>query len=230
MHQGAITADHAAKVSPVERIWVLGAGRFGLRAAMLLHQKIPQGAITLVDSRPLAEAPADVEFVCGDAVDWLVEHLVDDSVETWIIPAVPFHLAAEWLKRKIIVAGKSVLPVAISAATANRFPNPYRLGPSQLALSHADFLCPENCPEPEKFCTFTGQPRPEPLYRLLDTAAGDGFTPLVLRSRQFGAGVGGYLPADLLDLYNRAVSLPGAKLLVGTACSCHGIIDGLRIG
>lgn len=220
----------AGKRESAEKIWVLGAGKFGLRAALMMRKELPAAAITLVDSRQLTTVPAEIECVCADAVDWLVEHLTPDTDVAAIIPAVPLHLAAEWLKRKIMLARGAVSTVEITAATVQGFPNPCRLSPSQLAVSHADFLCPENCAEPEGLCTVTGQDRPAPLYRLLERTGCGNYTPLIVRSRQFGPGVGGYAPADLWELYRRARALRNIPLLIGTACKCHGIIDGLRTG
>jgi hypothetical protein len=37
----------------------------------------------------------------------------------------------------------------------------------QVFISHADFICPDNCPEPKDKCTVTGKPRPKDLFRLL---------------------------------------------------------------
>jgi hypothetical protein len=50
---------------------------------------------------------------------------------------------------------------------------------------------------------------------------------LVIRSHQLGAGVGGYRVKELFDLGER-VEKTFAPILLSTACSCHGVITGLK--
>lgn len=224
-----MVATYRKSGSAAAQVWILGGGRFGRQAMNVMRRQPFPAALTLVDTREVAGLPSGLEVVRGDAVDWLVDHLPEASGTVWIIPAVPVHLAVEWLKRSIVSAGGTVQPVAMQETMLQFFPHPYRLASSQLAVSHADFLCPPNCMEPEELCTYTKKPRPEPLYSLLQRVGG-GFTPVIVRSRQFGSGVGGYFPEDLQMLYKRAVSQPNIPLLIGTACKCHGIVDGLMVG
>lgn len=224
-----MVSTHDAMQTTGEEVWILGGGRFGRHAVEMIQKQTSTAAITVVDRQVIHELPSAVEFVHGDAVAWLVEHLAEDTAAGKIIPAVPVHLLAEWLKRKILSAGGGVHSVEIAEGLLKNFPNPYRLNPSQLAVSHADFLCPSSCIEPEEVCTYTQQPRPTPLYDFLQKQPCGDFTPLIVRSRQFGSGVGGYYSEDFWDLLKRVVSLPKIPLLIGTACKCHGIVDGLII-
>ncbi|MFW2366078.1 MAG: hypothetical protein ACN4GW_06655 [Desulforhopalus sp.] len=212
-----------------EKVWILGGGRFGQQAVEVMLKKTSPEAITLVDTRMIQELSGDITFIQEDAVDWLVDHLSRGSGVGKIIPALPVHLVVEWLKGKISSSGAVVQSVDINDELLENFPNPYRTSPSQIVVSNADFICPPTCVEPEKLCTYTKQPRPTPLYHLLQEQSGRGFIPLIVRSRQFGSGVGGYYPEDIWVLYERVLALRNTPLLIGTACKCHGIVDGLIV-
>jgi hypothetical protein len=205
---------------------VLGGGQFGQRAVDLLRKDVPAVDLVVIDRQPLSDLPAGVKCIRADGVAWLVEHFVRQSRVGKIIPAIPKHLAAEWLKRKLAEEGGDVREVDIPDDLLQRFPHAMRLSPSQIVMSHADFICPPNCAEPDELCSVTRRPRPTPLHYLLETMNCGSFTPLIIRSRQFAAGVGGFFPEDLWQLLARARSLPGTPLLVGSACKCHGIVDG----
>ena len=210
-----------------ETVWVIGCGQFGRRAVELLKESVPASKIVVVDSLPVSDLPEDVEIVCADGVEWFVEHFSPETNVQRIIPALPLHLAAEWMKKKLLVEQRIVRPAEIPDKQLHLFPHPIRLSASSVVMSHADFICPSNCPEPEVLCTYTRQRRPLSLYRLLETTVSGNFTPLIVRSRQFASGVGGFFPEDLWHLLERGRVLPGKPLLVGTACKCHGIVDGL---
>ncbi len=221
------TSTHEKSAPRPETVWVLGGGRFGRRAVDLTRAAHPVSTIVVVDTLSVPGLPKDVEIVCADGIEWLAEHLTEDARVNKIIPALPLHVAADWIKKKLSGELKIVRPAEIFDQQLQHFPNPIRLNLSRVAMSHADFLCPANCSEPEDLCTYTRRQRPPPLYSTLETAALGNFVPLILRSRQFASGVGGFLPEDLWNLLVRARLLPGIPLLIGTACKCHGIVDGL---
>lgn len=208
-----------------EIIWILGGGKFGRRATKLLRQVTPDATILMIEKRPALHLPSDIEFICGDGVEWLYDHFVPDSPVTKIIPAIPVHLAADWLKVKLSEEGFVLRSLEIPGKLLQQMPHPIQLQPGKVVTSHADFICPENCAEPDTLCSYTRQPRPPSLYRLLETMKCGSFIPLIIRSRQFAPGVGGFFPGDLWTLLKRARSLPDTPLLVGTACKCHGVVD-----
>lgn len=213
-----------------ESIWILGGGQFGRHAASMLHKNSPNADIILVEKETLAEMPENVNCIHEDGVHWLARNLTIDSKVTKIVPALPLHLATEWLKHLLSEKGITWQPVDIPNDVLNRFPHPIRQSPSQAVLSHADFICPAHCNEPDNICTHTGQERPQALYKLIENMNNGPFTSLVIRSRQFAPGVGGFFPEDLWHLSQQAESRPETPLLIATACKCHGIIDGLTIG
>lgn len=217
----------AGKILPQEIAWVLGGGQFGRRAVEQLKRTIPGIQVVVVDVQPVGGLPSDVEAVCADGVEWLAKHLTPDAVVSRIVPALPVHLAAEWLRIKLTDKQGCLQDREIPDDVLSRLPHPVRLGPSQIALSHADFLCPPDCVEPGNLCTHTRQPRPLSMYRLLETFDCGAFNPLIVRSYQFGPGTGGFFPEQLWNLLARVRQLHDLPLLVGSACKCHGIVDGL---
>ncbi len=210
-----------------ETFWIIGGGQFGRRAVELLKKDAPAGKIIVVDKIPIRNLPDGIEMICADGITWLTEHFTPDAAVDKIIPALPVHLAADWLKTQLINKHTIVHPAEITDAQLCHFPHPMRINPSRIVMSHADFICPPNCSEPGDLCTYTGKKRPTSLYRLLETMVIGNFVPLIVRSRQFHSGVGGFFPEDLWHLLERARLLPGTPLLIGTACKCHGVVDGL---
>lgn len=208
-----------------ETIWILGGGKFGRRAAKLLTRTTSAPNIVMIEQEPVLDLPPDIELVCADGVEWFAEQFVPDSLVRKIIPAIPIHLAVEWLKQRLLSEGFVLRSLEIPEKLSRQFPHPIRIDSSKIVMSHADFICPENCAEPDKLCSYTQQLRPPPLYNLLRAIDDRDFTPLIVRSRQFASGVGGFYPEDLWNLLTRARLYPGVPLLVGTACKCHGVVD-----
>ncbi|GAB4285430.1 MAG: hypothetical protein Kow0092_39490 [Deferrisomatales bacterium] len=211
----------------METIWVLGAGTFGRHAARTLSNMDGTRRLLLVDrdEEPLRRVPpqeGDTER--ADAVAFLAAGLEGSDRPDWIVPAVPIHLAARWCQARLGPGSLERHPVP--EAVARALPNPLRAAPDELYVSHATFRCPPGCEEPRDTCTVTGRPRPANLFELLGQLRVAPFRSLVVRSHQLGPGVGGYRPAQLLDLLEEVRRTRG-PLLVSTACRCHGVVTGL---
>ena len=149
----------------MDSCWILGAGRFGRRALSVLGRKYPEAAITVVDrdGDPVGEAPAGgrISAVRAEAVTYLVEHLKPgQSAPEWIVPAVPVHVAYEWVTRRLAAEGFRPTPLAVPETVVQSLPNVFRGTGGAIYASNADFICPDNCPEPDAICTHTGKPRP----------------------------------------------------------------------
>lgn len=215
--------------SDPEIIWIIGGGKFGKHAAVRLWHRAPHAEIIMVDREEIANPPKNLTFIRADGVAWLADNLTPDSGVSKIIPALPLHLAVDWLQKILPEQGLESRLFELPDGLLAKLPHPIRQSPSRAVLSHADFICPESCSEPAAICTHTGKTRPPELFKLIGELEYPPFKPLVLRSRQFAAGVGGFLPGDLWDLCTRVISAKTTPLLIGTACKCHGIIDGLTI-
>jgi len=207
--------------------WILGAGRFGRLAVerLLARREPPQ--LVVVDQNPdklilLADLP--LERVNEDVLDFLRANL--EERPDWIVPAVPIHVAFVWLAAELGGVGQvEMLPVPITVDA--QVPNPWRDGKGGLYTSVATFRCPDNCSEPRDRCTVTGLRRSDDLFTLLAGIRVPGSVPLVVRSHQLAAGVGGYRPSALRRLLRGAEAARGS-VLVATACRCHGVIHALR--
>ncbi len=210
-------------------IWIIGLGRFGLIALERLSAGHPDRRFTAVD--PVAEslrrgAERGAGTVLADGVSFLAERLGREEGPDWIVPALPVHLAAEWClarlgpgraRRAPLPAGLEEIPLNPMAGTAG-----------DLYVSNADFQCPDDCPEPADRCTVTGKARKPNLFDRLADLRIPGHRPVVIRSHQLGPGVGGYRPAALFDLLDRAEGSEGPAL-IATACRCHGVLTPVTI-
>jgi len=210
-------------------ILILGAGKFGRKAAQVLcGQK--NNRITLVDAdvdRGKGVAAVGAQFECADSISYLAERLKSADPPDWIVPAVTLHVAFEWLRTTLPEeAGLELLPVP--AAVRAQLPNPMEGEGHQVYASYADFICPDDCPEPAEICTYTGQARRGILYRELARIEYADYTPVVVRSRQLTPGLGGFRPDDLFTALGETVSA-GGPVLLSTACKCHGVIQAFRI-
>ena len=212
-----------------DAVWILGAGRFGTIAAERLSARVPPRQIQVIDHRSdrLAGLPEGVDAVIGDAVAYLATHLGTGSDPAWIVPAVPVHVAWEFIRMRLAdpVSLEALAPEADLVAA---LPNAMKGGGGAIYTSIADFLCPDNCPEPAERCTHTGRQRPMELYQSLPDIAGDRWISVVIRSRQLAPGVGGYSPRALHDALER-VKAADRPVLLATACRCHGVLHCLKM-
>lgn len=207
------------------QVVIIGAGHFGTRAARILSRD-SERRIWMVDPSETDPVPGpSVERILDDGIDFLVEWVPRLDAEVVVVPALPVHLAATWLCRTPI-PGMSLQPVAVPGEVAPTLPHTWDGGFGTLLVSHVDFLCPEDCPEPEEGCTVTGEIRP-PLYGVLRELPVPGFRVHVIQSRQLAPGLGGYTVQDLLNLRDRVQGSGGGKWLIGTACRCHGVVSAL---
>ncbi len=207
-------------------IWVIGGGKFGQKAVHHFLSKTMDYEITLVDTSLPEILPSKVAAVIADGPSWLAENLTEKSDISAIIPAIPLHLAYEWLKIKLHRDDKvSLQPLCFPEKILKVLPNPMPTQIGQVAASHADFICPDNCREPENICTFTGKPRPQPLFDLLNGIKYFDLYSVVLISHQIYPGVGGLSPKDLWNVYCAVRNMNGKPILLSTSCKCHGIIN-----
>ncbi len=212
---------------PMKKIWVLGAGKFGRLALESILRHLPEVEITLIDSRATGVDVKGVTFFCEDGINWLVKNLEREGAPDMIIPAIPVHMVAEWMKEKSD-GNATLAPAPFPKHLLTRIPHSLQNGDSQAYVSHADFLCPENCGEPELYCSYTGEERKEDMFRLLADLKDTGCTVLVVRSYQLFPGVGGIYPEDMWSLLDSAHNFLDKPLLVATACRCHGVVDCLQ--
>ncbi len=213
-----------------QKIWVIGGGRFGQIAIKRITKFIKGAEITLIDKKALSLEYSHLKIVQKDGVRWVDAMLKAQKEVDFIIPAFPEHFMVEWLKLQLSSCDQ-LQPVEIKDKWLELLPHPYLGIKGRVYVSHADFLCPDACREPELNCTVTGKPRPENLFSYLEKLEDLGMERIVIRSHQLLPGVGGIYPSDLWNVHRKILRLSGDMVMLGTACRCHGVVDfvGLNI-
>lgn len=213
---------------PPEKIWILGAGRFGTIACKRLTIRHTEASFLVVDSSAEELARIEERFSLPvqlqDAVSFISGRPLADDI--WIIPAVPIHVAFQWLLNRI-GEERSIQSIEVPQTTDEKLPNPFRMNSKTLYASFATFRCPDACSEPDDICTHTGKPRPGNLYEYLQQVKVPGFQMVVIRSWQLAPGVGGYPGAALKNALDAITRQPG-RYLVATSCRCHAVVDALE--
>ena len=212
----------------MEEIWIIGVGQFGFIAFQILSQSSLDRNFVLVD--PVAKnlrrcKGPTARLEISDGIEFLDKYLEKGRQPDWIIPALPVHLAAEWLLLNL--GPQKLRRVSLPPELAKSVPNPCHGTEGNLYVSHADFRCPRDCDEPRDTCTITGQQRKQNMYDFLGNLQLQPFKPLNIRSHQLGPGIGGYRAEQLLELKKTVEQVTGPVLL-STACRCHGVITGLE--
>jgi hypothetical protein len=210
-------------------IYILGAGHFGMRAAETLRRRSPEAAITVVDSDKHAlKDAADLGYETApmDAISFLMLNEKRMTPDDWIVPAVPIHVAYEWIRQKLRCETVfEELPVPKEAEL--KLPNPSRGEQGQVFATNATFTCPDDCPEPEEICTVTGEPRPQVLCATLSSIVVPGYRSVGIVSNQMAPGVGGFQLVALRTAMTEITAEEG-KILFSTACKCHGVLHAFR--
>ncbi len=212
----------------MKKVWIIGAGRFGRLAADRITGN-PHLVMVDLDAKKLEAAKGpERTLVRSDGAVYLFAHLQPESgsLPGWIVPAVPIHLAAEWLL--LVHKDRNLSRIPVPADFDAALPNPMHVENGNIFVSHADFLCPDDCAEPRHTCTFTGKPRKRNMFDLLKDVSVLKWESRVIRSHQLGPGIGGYRVGELFELAG-AVEETRGPFLLSTACRCHGVITGLRL-
>ena len=212
----------------MEEIWIIGLGQFGNLAYQRLSKTLKDRHFVLVD--PVVEnlrrcKGPTAALRISDGVEFLERHLKTGRKPDWIIPALPVHLAAEWILLHLGPARLRRVP--LPSEFDRQVPNPIRGSEGNLYVSHADFKCPADCDEPRDTCSITRKMRHQNMYDFLLNLSIKPFNSLNMRSYQLGPGIGGYRAEKLLEMKTTVEQSTGPVLL-STACRCHGVITGLE--
>ena len=205
-----------------ETFYVAGAGRFGRQAIIKLMQrsraqvfvveKNPSTVKTLLTAVPLAEE----QLIVDDAVGYLSSYIRrNDHASAWIIPTIPLHLGAALVSQ---LTGRACL----EWDEIPPLPHGFLGSNGELYSSLADFICPEDCPQPSDHCYTTGEHREKSLVQILREISFHDYPSLVLQSLQLAPGVGGFQVAAISALIEEINTIPG-PLVFSTACLCHGV-------
>ena len=210
--------------------WIIGGGQFGLYAAQKIKSQEPDAAILIVDENSKVCRQIDklgFETLCDEGIQYLAQNLTNEDYPDWIIPAIPLHVAFEWIQGKLTAEYETEI-IPVSDELESQLPHPIRGDKGQLYVSNADFVCPDDCSEPEEICTYTGEPRPRILNSFLEKIHYQNFRSVVICSRQLSPGVGGFTPKALFQGLE-IIKTEAKPVILSTACYCHGVIHAFRI-
>jgi hypothetical protein len=208
------------------KVLVLGGGRFG----KITVERLGSRAALVVEPNPTPELKAlGVEILVADGIAASVNILDSPQAPPWLVPALPLHFLMEWLflcladlAPQLHDIPENALPkVAMRHAGSKK----------EWYLSMADFVCPDDCPEPARICTQTGEPRQGQMFEMLAQMRMPGSHTRVLRSHQLAPGVGALARQELLDLRAQIIEAgSGSRWVIGTACRCHGVVQAMQLG
>lgn len=208
------------------QVLVLGGGRFGRLTVERLGPRVD----LVVEPNPAPELQAlGVKILPADGIAAAQDILDQPQAPSWLVPALPLHFLMEWLllcladlaPRLHDIPKESLPQVAMLHAGGNK----------EWYLSMADFVCPEDCPEPVRVCSQTGQPREGQMFEIMADIELPEFTTVILRSHQLAPGVGALARQELLDLREQILKDgPGSGWVIGTACRCHGVVQAMQLG
>jgi len=211
-----------------DAVFIIGAGHFGARAARIIRQRSNASVIVIDPHQKGLSSLGDlrVDKIQGDGIQFLIDnfHYLTDA--NTIVPALPIHLAYEWLIRYLpngMKAKKVPMP-----ETNPPLPHACTASEGSTLVSYADFLCPDDCPEPV-YCTVTGEKREQPLYALLRNLQLQPFHVHIIRSHQLAPGLGGYRAGDLRETAERVMKDGARMWILGTSCKCHGILTAFEL-
>jgi len=213
-----------------DSFWIIGAGEFGTRAVEKLCKKYPEASFTVVDHDQQALnglENSSIERICTEGALYVDVHINGQREPDWIIPAVPVHLAFEWVRRRIS-RERRIEVEPVPHEIEEMLPHPKRGMKGQLYVSYAHFRCPDHCTEPYDLCTWTGKPRKGLLYKKIEEISYKDYKSIVIRSRQLAGGVGGYQPEALKRSLVEILEA-NTPVLYSTACLCHGVMHAFRL-
>ena len=211
-----------------DTVFIIGAGHFGARAARIVCQQSDspvfvvdpdeKGLVNLKDLR--------VRKILGDGIQFLTRNFHYLKQANTIVPALPIHLAYEWLKR--FLPGDMKIKKLPVPQTNPPLPHAWPASDGSTLVSYADFICPDDCPEPAS-CTVTGERREQPLYALLSNLNLPPFIMHIIPSRQLAPGLGGYRVEDLKNAAEKVSTNKNRMWILGTTCKCHGILTAFEV-
>ncbi|MCD4708477.1 MAG: hypothetical protein K8S62_12165 [Candidatus Sabulitectum sp.] len=203
-----------------DRVYILGAGRFGSSAALKISSQWPDCEVHLVDRIPEVSSEIPGEHHSGtDAIQFLQDNFVKERPDDLVIPCVPVHVAFNW------VLSHFGFCIPVPVCLMEFLPGSVAGNDGCIYCSRSDFVCPDSCPEPEGYCPVTKMKRNEPLFETMEKINLNSYRTIIVRSGQLLPGVGA-LTAGQLSALLTEVRREKGRFLIGTASKCHGVIHG----
>ncbi|MDD5676365.1 MAG: hypothetical protein PHW60_00055 [Kiritimatiellae bacterium] len=206
---------------------VIGGGKFGAKACRYFKEQHTR--VILVDNDPACKAQ---ELVAGS------DFILKDAQSAWdltlklepdfIVPTQPGHTCGKWIKEYFrLTPLPGVIPNVLKRIPQSLFLDCDE-SDARLIFSYMTRgkLCSEECPHLTNECTLTREPRPAPLYKLLEYAVFDLFDcAKIFASAQMAPGVGAIKGPEFLAFMKTVEVKKPKTLAVGTACLCHGVLN-----
>jgi len=208
---------------------IIGGGKYGCQAIEYLRRM--KRSFLVVDTNPNCLAlkrysvksfsfnSKEEAFIIGGLPEVL--ELIDGLKPEYVFPTAPLHIAAELVKIKFELmpwpeAINAILPKLPEIVVLNA-------GKGILGVSfNRDRDCIENCAMP-KVCPSSQKMKPCTMTELIRFASPEAF---LLVSHSITPGLGALKGSELSGLFKWAKTKQ--RLIVATACDCHGIFSGLK--
>ena len=147
--------------------------------------------------------------------------IVESFKPEYVFTTAPLHIAAAIVKEKY---GLKEWNEGVNYVLAGI---PFKIvvsaGRGTVVVSYnRDGVCKPKCNAPDT-CPVTKIRKPCAMYELLRFAAPNG---MILESHQLKPGLGALKGEEILELIKNCMGKD--KVIVGTACKCHGVITALR--
>ncbi|MFX1465757.1 MAG: hypothetical protein ACFFA5_04730 [Promethearchaeota archaeon] len=233
------------------KILVIGGGKVGYNA--LTFCKKNNFSVIIVDSNPHCKVRSEVDLIeinhdfdnikevqAGQSILFVINEslnelpsLIQEFKFEYIIPAIPVHVMAKltyvYLNQKNIEVKPS--PDLIHLIKRRVSPNLIHSYDEKEAIIVASFMpldqkCSPNCCEFME-CPVTGIQKSKPLHGIFNDAC-KGFPAKILVSEQLEPNLGGIPGHSTKELFN-FLDLLNEKMIIGTACVCHGIINAIEL-
>jgi len=230
-------------------VFVMGGGKFGIRALRYLKAKGAKVLVADVNSNCIASSEVDVQaagfsvldsladgqaaFLVGDAVDLLLG-LMETKVPDLVVTAIPSNAVAKvvegWIAKrgiKLEVHRKGIPKVLENIPKSLVSVVDEYSGVIVVSYMPSHMRCRENCMPPKDVCASTGRPKLASMDKLLEFAVYNNVdASAILMSRQLTGGLGAIDGKELHSLLKRLENLNKPyTLAIGTACDCHGILN-----
>ncbi|MEM3538624.1 MAG: hypothetical protein QXM29_02455 [Nitrososphaerales archaeon] len=171
-------------------------------------------------------------FIC-DAVKFLIDFLKKTTPD-YIVPAIPGNLTGKlvvrWLENQNFnIKVESRLMREVLDEIPKSIVNCYDEDSGTIITSYMPkgSLCKLPCNQPLEFCPTTGKPKAGAMYKVLEHAIWNKVkASKIIRSYKLQRNVGCFKGEELKSflLYIDQIERP-YSVAIGTACTCHGILN-----
>ncbi len=209
-------------------VLIFGGGRYGTKAVKFAKKRNVRRVI-VVDNNSYCSAR---KFLSTDEFIPMrksgILNLIMEIKPDFIIPAMPGHTAGRLFREvfnlKPFPEGLAIVVRYLPQSLISRKDR----ATSTLVLSYMskEKTCREDCIPPDEYCRLTKEPRPAPVYALLNYAIFRKFDiNKIFVSEQISVGLGGIRTEIIIEFLNKVKKELPQTLAIGTACQCHGILN-----